>query len=98
MTENWINWPENIAPYDYYIIVMWEDNIKKAVEIANKLESEWKSVILDDRMWRKDWFGQKAWDCELYGIPNRIVISPKTIEQGWYELKKRWEWSEIVKM
>jgi len=40
-------------------------------------------------MGRKDGFGQKAGDCELFGIPNRIVISPKTLEQGGYELMKR---------
>lgn len=40
-------------------------------------------------MGRKDGFGQKAADCELWGIPNRIVISPKTLEQGGYELTER---------
>jgi len=94
--EKWISWPENIAPADYYIIVIWEDNLEKASEIAKKLESEWKSVILDDRMWKKFGFGQKAWDCELFGIPNRIVVSPKTIEAGWYELTKRGEESKII--
>ena len=98
MTEKWITWPEHIAPATYYIIVMWEENIQKAMELAKDLESKWETVILDDRMWRKDGFGQKAWDCELWGIPNRIVISPKTLEQGGYELLKRWEESEIVKI
>ncbi len=97
MWEKWIAWPESIAPADYYIIVIWEDNIEKATLIANKLEDEWKEVILDDRMWKKVWFGQKAWDCELYWIPNRVVVSPKTIEQGGYELLSRWEDSKIIK-
>lgn len=96
MTENGIAWPEWIAPYDYYIIVIWEESLEKSFQIAKKLESEWKSVILDDRMWKKVWFGQKAWDCEIFGIPNRIVISPKTIEQGWYELTKKWEETKII--
>lgn len=98
MWDKWINWPESVAPYDYYIIVLWEENLEKAIEISNKLESENKSVILDDRMWNKFGFGQKAWDCELFGIPNRIVISPKTIEQGWYEFTKRGEESKIIKL
>jgi len=34
MTENGIAWPENIAPYDYYIIVMGEENILRATELA----------------------------------------------------------------
>ena len=97
MTEKWISWPENVAPYDYFILVMWDENLEKAVELAKNLEKEWKTVILDDRMWKKIWFGQKASDCELWWIPNRIVISPKTIEAGWYELTKKWTESKIVK-
>jgi prolyl-tRNA synthetase len=89
--EKWINWPENIAPADYYIIVLWEENINIALKIVQDLEKKWNSVIFDDRMWKKVWFWQKAWDSELYWIPNRIVISPKTIESGGYELLKRWE-------
>ena len=96
MTEKWIAWPESIAPVDYYIIVIWEENIIKAEKLAEKLEVEWKTVILDDRMWRKIWFWQKVWDCELFGIPNKIIISPKTIEAWWFELTKRWEKSEII--
>lgn len=98
MTENWIAWPESIAPYDYYIIVIWEENIKAWEELAKKLEQTWKSVILDDRIWSKFWFGQKASDCDIYWIPNRIVISPKTIEKWWYELTKRWLETEIIKL
>jgi hypothetical protein len=55
-------------------------------------------VILDDRMGRKDGFGQKAGDCELWGIPNRIVISPKTLELGGYELLKRGGETVIIKV
>ncbi|NDK09231.1 proline--tRNA ligase [Candidatus Gracilibacteria bacterium] len=98
MTESGINWPENIAPYSYYIIVMGEENIEKAKELALELEKSGESVVLDDRMGRKDGFGQKAGDCELWGIPNRIVLSPKTLELGGYELKKRGQDSQIITM
>jgi len=97
VSDKWIKWPENISPVDYYIIVVWDDNLEKAEEIAKKLESEWKDVILDDRMWRKFWFWLKAGDCELYWIPNRIVVSPKTLELWGYELTRGWE-REIVKV
>jgi prolyl-tRNA synthetase len=95
MTENWIAWPENITPYDYYIIVIWAENISKWEELAKKLEKEWKSIILDDRL--DSGFGQRAWDCELWWIPNRIVVSEKTVKQGGYELQKRWEEAKIMK-
>jgi len=96
MTEKWIAWPENIAPAEYYIIVIWEENIEKAIDFAKKLESKWKTVILDDRMWKKIGFWQKAGDCELFWIPKRIVISPKTIEAWGFEFTNRWEESEII--
>ncbi len=96
MKDKWIAWPESVAPADYYIIVIWEENIEKAEDFAKKLESKWKTVILDDRMWKKVGFGQKAGDCELFWIPRRIVISPKTLEQWGFEFTKRWEKSEIV--
>lgn len=97
MTDNWIAWPESVAPADYYIIALCEENIKQAKDFALKLESKWKTVILDDRMNKKIGFWQKAADCELFGIPNRIVVSPKTIEAWGFEFTKRWEESEIVK-
>ncbi len=96
MTEKGIAWPEHIAPATHYIIVVGEDNIEAAKKLGQELESQGNTVILDDRMWRKDGFGQKAGDCELWGIPNRIVISPKTLEQGGYELMKRGEEAEII--
>ena len=98
MTENGIAWPAHVAPASYYIIVMWESNLNAAIRLWQGLEQRWETVILDDRMWRKDWFGQKARDCELWGIPNRIVISPKTLEQWGYELLKRDQQAEIVKL
>jgi len=98
MTEKGISWPNSVAPSDYYIIVIWDDNLEKASVLAEKLESEWNDVILDDRMDKKIGFGQKAWDCELFGIPNRIVISPKTLELWGYELTKRGEDTKIIKL
>lgn len=98
MTENGIAWPEGVAPYDYYIIVIGESNLESAKKIALELEASWKSVVVDDRMGKKHGFGQKAGDCELFGIPNRIVISPKTLELWGYELQKRGEESQIITM
>lgn len=97
MTDNGIAWPDSVAPADYYIIVIWEENLDKAFDMAQKLESKWKTVIVDDRMWKKIWFGQKAWDCELFWIPNRVVISPKTIDQWWFELTLKWEETQLFK-
>jgi prolyl-tRNA synthetase len=66
MTDTGIAWPESVAPADYYIIVVGEDNIARAIELAESLERSGKTVILDDRMGSKYGFGQKAADCDLW--------------------------------
>jgi prolyl-tRNA synthetase len=91
MTENGIAWPESVAPADHAIIVIGEENIETAITLAKELESTGKKVILDDRMGSKYGFGQKAGDVDLWGIPNRIIISPKTLEKWGYELRTRGE-------
>jgi prolyl-tRNA synthetase len=98
MTEKGIAWPDSIAPASHYIIVMWDANLEVATKLALELESQWNTVILDDRKGKKFGFGQKAGDCELFGIKNRIAITPKTLDQGGYELTVRGEESQIVSL
>ncbi len=85
--EKGINWPENLAPAQYDIVVLW-DHTDMALQVASDLEKKWFDVIVDDRG-GKIGYGQKMGDAELFGIPYTIVISDKTVEKGWYELKKR---------
>ena len=81
--EKGLVWPENIAPFKAYIIAIGE----KAAEIAEDFHSQHPDdVIYDDRDARP---GQKFADAELMGIPNRIVISDKTLEDNSFELTKR---------
>ena len=83
--EKGLVWPESIAPFSHYIIPVGE-TLESAKELAAKLEAQGKEVILDDRSCG---FGQKAGDADLLGIPNRIVVSEKTLAQGGYELTAR---------
>ncbi|MCT4617058.1 MAG: proline--tRNA ligase [Candidatus Gracilibacteria bacterium] len=87
MDENGLVWPENIAPYTHYIMVI-GDNLEKAEQLARDLEKKGARVLIDDRD-KKVGFGQKARDADLLGIPYRIVVSPKTLEANSYELKAR---------
>ena len=84
--DKWIKWPENIAPAKYYIAVIWEENLDQALEIIEKLNLDKNEVILDDRFSRKIGFGQKMADADLLWVPNKIVISKKTLENNSYEL------------
>ena len=76
-------WPENIAPYKYYLVAIGEKGNQKAAE----LHSQHPDLFLyDDRDARP---GEKFADAELLGIPYRVVISDKTIEAGGIELTNR---------
>ena len=44
-------------------------------------------VLFDDRTDVSP--GQKFTDADLIGIPLRVIISPKTIEGGYFEVKER---------
>lgn len=83
--EKGLIWPVSIAPYSHTIIVI-GDHIAEAKQLAEKLESDGNSVLIDDR---NTGFGAKAGDADLIGIPNRIIISDKTLASGGYELKGR---------
>ena len=76
-------WPENIAPYKYYLIGLNEEGVKKAEELYHGHEEE---VIFDDRDLHA---GEKFADAELMGIPYRVVISDKTLADGEAEVTNR---------
>ena len=93
-------WPMTIAPFQVELIGLnhGKEEISKACEeLYNTLKSKGIEVLYDDR-------GEKAGfafaDADLIGVPLRVVISPKTLEQGMVEFKHR-DWgkrSEMVPM
>jgi prolyl-tRNA synthetase len=85
-------WPVEVSPATHIIIVI-GDHLEEAKWIASALESTGATVLIDDR---NTGFGQKAGDADLFGIPNRIIISDKTIEKWGYELKKRTESEGVI--
>jgi prolyl-tRNA synthetase len=85
-----IIWPENIAPYQIYIARLGVDEnvIKAADELYENITAMGVEVLYDDRDARP---GEKFADADLLGIPHRVVVSAKTVEQGTFEYKKRTE-------
>ncbi len=76
-------WPENIAPYKYYLIGIGE----RGTEVAEKLyRGNEDIVLLDDRDARP---GEKFADSDLLGIPYRLVISDKTLADDTIEVTNR---------
>ncbi len=83
MTDVWLNWPENIAPY-HTLIVLHGNHKEAAIKIATALEESGHDVLIDDR---DVGFGVKMGDADLLWIPNVILLTDKTKERGWYELR-----------
>ncbi|HUP26433.1 MAG TPA: proline--tRNA ligase [Candidatus Limnocylindrales bacterium] len=85
-----IIWPENIAPAKVYLARLGNNPevIKVADNFYQQLQDRRITVLYDDRDIRP---GEKFADADLLGIPYRIVISDKTIENTMYEIKKRTE-------
>lgn len=87
--EKGIVWPENIAPFKFHIIAIGEGKaFDEAHNLYNKLKESGCDVLLDDR---EESPGAKFSDADLLGIPYRVVISEKTLQEDKVELKKRSE-------
>lgn len=78
-------WPDNVAPFKVYLVQI-GDVADEAQKLYDQLTAAGHSVLWDDRDIRP---GEKFADSELMGIPHRIVISPKLVEQGKIEYKSR---------
>lgn len=87
--ERGIIWPESVAPFQVYLISIGRD--EEADSIYESLKQKGIKVLYDDRVNKNP--GEKFADCDLMGIPERIVVSSK-LEEGKAELKKRTE-SEV---
>lgn len=82
-----IIWPESVSPYQVHLIGLTindERLKKKCEEIYQKLKDAGVEVLYDDR---DEGPGQKFADCDLIGVPVRLVVSEKTGDK--IEYKKR---------
>lgn len=77
-------WHENIAPFKVYLASLGQDEV--ADKLYQELTDAGVEVLYDDRDARP---GEKFADADLLGIPHRVVISAKTVEQGKLEYKSR---------
>jgi prolyl-tRNA synthetase len=93
-----IVWPESVAPYQIHLVGLdlSDTNIKKQAEnLYQKLLDKNIEVLFDDRSDVSP--GVKFADADLIGIPTRLVVSKRSLENGGVESKKRNEdKSEII--
>ncbi len=85
--EKGIVWPENIAPAKVYLVrIGGETAVKHADELYEELTAKGIEVLYDDRDERP---GVKFADSELMGIPHRITVSDRLLEEKKYEYTPR---------
>jgi len=87
--ESGLKWPVSLAPYEVVITVIRpndEESRVTAERLYEDLGSMGIDVILDDRDERP---GVKFKDAELIGIPYRLTIGPRGLENGIVEVLER---------
>lgn len=88
--DSGIIWPQAIAPFQVAIIPMNMHRSEQVQQVAEKLYEDLQQlgidVIFDDRKERP---GVMFADMELIGVPHRLVVSERGLENGTIEYKNR---------
>ena len=79
-------WPVNIAPFAVYLVSIGEQGTAEADKLYEELTAAGVEVLYDDRDERP---GAKFADAELMGIPYRLTVSDRLVEQNKRELTER---------
>lgn len=79
-------WPEHIAPYKVYLVPIGDKGTAAADALYQELTKRRIEVLYDDRNERP---GAKFADAELMGIPYRVTVSDRLVDNGTYELTSR---------
>ena len=95
--ERGIIWPAEIAPFQVHLVALQPERQEvrsAAEELYDSLQSNGLAVLYDDR---EETPGVKFNDADLLGTPLRVTVSPRTLEKGSLEVKRRSEKeSELV--
>lgn len=88
--ERGISWPEPLAPFELALLPMNAKKSPRVKELADQLYAELSAagvdVLYDDRGLRP---GVMFNDMELIGIPHRLVIGERGIDEGRLEYRRR---------
>jgi len=85
--EKGIIWPASIAPYQVVLVSLGDETvIKQAEKVYKDLLAHGVEVLWDDR---DETAGAKFADADLVGIPLRVVVSKKSLDNDSIELKLR---------
>ena len=91
-----IVWPEEVAPFKVHLISLAQnqEQIDQANNLYEELLKRKVSVLYDDRPDARA--GEKFADSDLIGIPTRVVISARSLENGGVECKPRNETESTI--
>jgi prolyl-tRNA synthetase len=90
--ERGIIWPDGMAPYDVHLVALGLDKPgvrESAEQVYQQLVDAGLEVLYDDR--EEGSAGVKFNDADLLGMPVRVTVSPRSIESGGAEVKRRTE-------
>jgi len=84
-----IIWPDAVAPFRIHLLCLGKDaGVKKYCEkLYHDMLAKGVEVLYDDR--DQVTHGEKFNDADLIGIPNRVVVSERTIAARKVEFKRR---------
>jgi prolyl-tRNA synthetase len=91
--DNGLVLPPNVAPIQVVIVPIFktDEEFERISEVANGLVAQFKklniSVKFDNRTTQKPGFKFAEW--ELKGVPVRLAIGPKDLENGTFEVARR---------
>src|SRR5881392_2106439 len=83
--EHGIVWPRSVAPYDVHVVAL-PGVEEQATEAAAALDAAGLDVLLDDRDARA---GEKFADADLIGLPFRVTVGKKTLDDGAVDVRDR---------
>jgi prolyl-tRNA synthetase len=83
--EHGIIWPPALAPYDVHVVAL-PGVEEQAEQAARSLSDAGADVLLDDRDLRA---GEKFADADLIGLPRRVTVGRKTLEDGGVDVRDR---------
>jgi prolyl-tRNA synthetase len=84
-----ILWPKALAPYDVHVLALHggsDEVLAEAEKAAEALSDAGFDVLLDDRDERP---GEKFADADLLGLPVRVTVGRKTLEDGAVDVRSR---------
>jgi prolyl-tRNA synthetase len=90
--ERGIIWPPELAPYQVHLVGLGLDKPgvrESAEQVFQQMQDAGLDVLFDDR--EEGSAGVKFNDADLLGMPVRVTVSPRSIENGGAEIKRRTE-------